>query len=312
MRVVNTDAVVVTEPGQLALRSLPLTEVGPGDVVVENLWSGVSAGTERLLWSGAMPPFPGMGYPLVPGYESVGVITEAGPEAQRRVGQRVFVPGASCYGEVRGLFGASARKVVTAGSRVVPVGFLGSEATLLALAATAYRALDFGSADVVVGHGALGRLLATLNHIRYGSWPLVWEALAARRAQATPYPLVAPGTAPETPAARIIDASGDPGIIDQVVPVVSRGAQVVLAGFYSRPVTFQYPPAFIKEIGVQIAAEFRPEHLSAVADLAVGGALDLDGIITHVESPSQVRSAYERAFTDPECVKLILDWNRAP
>jgi len=24
-------------------------------------WSGVSSGTEKLLWTGEMPPFPGMG-----------------------------------------------------------------------------------------------------------------------------------------------------------------------------------------------------------------------------------------------------------
>jgi len=42
-----------------------------------------------------------MGYPLVPGYESVGRVTQAGPHAGRRVGERVFVPGARCFGPVR-------------------------------------------------------------------------------------------------------------------------------------------------------------------------------------------------------------------
>jgi bacteriochlorophyllide a dehydrogenase len=41
-------------------------------VVVDVEWSGISTGTERLLFTGRMPPSPGMGYPLVPGYESVG------------------------------------------------------------------------------------------------------------------------------------------------------------------------------------------------------------------------------------------------
>jgi pyridoxal phosphate enzyme (YggS family) len=46
-----------------------------------------------------MPSFPGMGYPLVPGYESVGVVTQAGPGSHLREGERVFVPGARCFGE---------------------------------------------------------------------------------------------------------------------------------------------------------------------------------------------------------------------
>ena len=30
-----------------------------------NRYSGISTGTETLLWTGKMPSFPGMGYPLV-------------------------------------------------------------------------------------------------------------------------------------------------------------------------------------------------------------------------------------------------------
>jgi 3-hydroxyethyl bacteriochlorophyllide a dehydrogenase len=59
-----------------------------------------------------MPDFPGMGYPLVPGYETVGEVIEAGPERGFTVGQRVFAPGATCYGDVRGLFGGAASHLV--------------------------------------------------------------------------------------------------------------------------------------------------------------------------------------------------------
>ena len=52
------------------------------DVVVDIEYSGISTGTERLLWTGRMPAFPGMGYPLVPGYESVGRVVGCGRERQ--------------------------------------------------------------------------------------------------------------------------------------------------------------------------------------------------------------------------------------
>ena len=100
----KTLAVVMQEPQRLALSRLDLTPPGDDDVVVEMAWSGISTGTEKLLWSGRMPAFPGMGYPLVPGYESVGRISTAGHRSGRAVGQAVYVPGAKCYGEVRGLF----------------------------------------------------------------------------------------------------------------------------------------------------------------------------------------------------------------
>ncbi|MBM3481151.1 MAG: chlorophyll synthesis pathway protein BchC, partial [Alphaproteobacteria bacterium] len=86
-------AVVLKEPGRLFVDRVGLAPVGADDVVVDVEWSGISTGTERLLWSGAMPDFPGMGYPLVPGYETVGRVVGAGSGAQHRVGERVFVPG---------------------------------------------------------------------------------------------------------------------------------------------------------------------------------------------------------------------------
>jgi NADPH:quinone reductase-like Zn-dependent oxidoreductase len=76
-----------------------------------------------------------MGYPLVPGYESVGRIVEAGRYAKHRVGQQVFVPGARCFGAVRGLFGGAAARVVVQDERVYEVGAaMGDRAVLLALA----------------------------------------------------------------------------------------------------------------------------------------------------------------------------------
>jgi 3-hydroxyethyl bacteriochlorophyllide a dehydrogenase len=99
----TTTAVVLEKPGHLALHDLDLAEPQDGDVVVDIEWSGISTGTERLLYTGAMPTFPGMGYPLVPGYESVGRVRSAGPESGHEIGERVFVPGARCFGDVRSL-----------------------------------------------------------------------------------------------------------------------------------------------------------------------------------------------------------------
>ena len=60
----STTAVVLERPEQLRLAELALPDPGPADAVVDICWSGISTGTERLLWSGDMPDFPGMGYPV--------------------------------------------------------------------------------------------------------------------------------------------------------------------------------------------------------------------------------------------------------
>ena len=161
----DTLAVILEGPERMALRTLELNPLGPSDVLVEIAFSGISSGTEKLLWSGRMPPFPGMGYPLVPGYESVGRVVEAGTEARGRIGDWVFVPGANCYTNARGLFGGTARRVIVPSARALPVPeTLGEAGVLFALSATALHAINSGAApDLIVGHGVLGRLLARIT-----------------------------------------------------------------------------------------------------------------------------------------------------
>ena len=157
-------AVVINRPESLSVCRLSLTPPGDDDVVVDIAWSGISTGTERLLWQGRMPPFPGMGYPLVPGYESVGHIVAAGPGYANRIGEVVFVPGATCFGEIRGLFGGAASRLVVPAARAT-ADRLHARRTgvLIALAATAQHAIAGAAVpDLIVGHGVLGRLLARL------------------------------------------------------------------------------------------------------------------------------------------------------
>jgi len=192
----DTIAVVLKQPEHVELSRLALTPPTADDVVVDVDWSGVSTGTERLLWSGRMPPFPGMGYPLVPGYESVGRIVEAGSATGLCSGQRVFVPGAKCFGEVRSLFGASASRLVVAGKRVVPLDQnIGDRGILLALAATAYHAIAAPGAvkpECIVGHGVLGRLLARISIALGNEPPVVWEKNPIRASGAVDYGVLDP------------------------------------------------------------------------------------------------------------------------
>ncbi len=173
----HTSAMLLDRPGRLSIAAVALLPPVAGDVVVDVDWSGVSTGTERLLWSGEMPPFPGLGYPLVPGYEAVGRVVEVVGEADHEVGATVFVPGAQCYKDVRGLFGGSAARLIVPGRRAVPVdAALGDRATLLALAATAYHDVERQpQPDLIVGHGVLGRLLARLAVLAGAPAPTVWE-----------------------------------------------------------------------------------------------------------------------------------------
>jgi len=97
---VSTDerAFWVVEPGRGEIRSVALPAPGPGEVLVRALHSGVSRGTETIVFRGGVPPdqyvvmraphqdgdFPA---PVKYGYLSVGVVEEGPPEL---VGRTVF------------------------------------------------------------------------------------------------------------------------------------------------------------------------------------------------------------------------------
>ncbi len=307
-------AVVLEQPERLALSQLALTPPTEDDVVVDVEWSGISTGTERLLWSGRMPAFPGMGYPLVPGYESVGRVAAAGARAGRQVGEQVFVPGARCFGPVRGLFGGAASRLVVPGARAIPIdAALGERGVLLALAATAYHAMAPPQAppDLIVGHGVLGRLLARVALAVAGAAPVVWERDPRRAQGGEGYAVVRPEDDPRRDYRAIYDVSGDSRLLDELIGRLAPGGEVVLAGFYGEPLSFAFPPAFMREARLRVAAEWREADLVAVRGLVADGRVPLDHLITHRDAAADAARAYRTAFNDPSCLKMVLDWRNA-
>lgn len=310
---VSARAVVFSEPGELELRELKLAPPGAGEVLVDVEWSGISTGTEKLLYHGQMPSFPGMGYPLVPGYETVGRVAACGEGVRFREGDRVFVTGARCFGEIRGLFGGAASRVVVEADKLVPVAArLNENAILFALAATAHHAVhnqgELALPELIIGHGVLGRLIARLAVALGVRRPVVWETNADRAAGDFDYSVIAPDDDPRHDYQRVLDASGDAAILDSLIQRIAKNGEVVLAGFYSKPISFTFPPAFMREASFRIVAEWQSDDLRSVKSLVESGALDLRDLISHRLPASEAEDAYPVAFSDPNCLKMVLDW----
>lgn len=306
----DTLAVVVEEPERVALRRLALIPPDADDVVVAVDYSGISMGTEKLMYNGSMPAFPGMGYPLVPGYEAVGTVVDAGANAAAMIGRTVFVPGSTKFEGARGLFGGQARLVITGAARVIGLpAELGDRAVLMSLAATAQHAVAGGAMpDLIIGHGVLGRLLARLALAAGAAAPVVWEINEARMAGGDGYRVIRPEADERRDYRSIYDASGDHTILDTAVMHMARGGEIVLAGFYSAPLSFNFAPAFRREARIRIAAEFQPDDLAASLAMVGTGQLSLDGLITHRIPASAAEAEYGRAFSDPACLKMVFDW----
>jgi threonine dehydrogenase-like Zn-dependent dehydrogenase len=155
----------IVAPGRGELRAEPLPEPGPGDVVVRTEYSGISRGTEALVFHGRVPaserqrmraPFQAGDFPapVKYGYANVGRV-EQGP--RDLVDRRVFV-----------LYPHQTRYVVpAAAAHVVPEHVPSRRAVLAANLETAVNGLwdarpHLGDRVVVIGAGTIGCLVAWL------------------------------------------------------------------------------------------------------------------------------------------------------
>jgi threonine dehydrogenase-like Zn-dependent dehydrogenase len=154
-----------SKKGAAELRAAPLPRPQPGEALVRSLFSGISRGTERLVFNGEVGrsewermrcpnqegAFP---FPVKYGYCATGVV-EVGPA--ELAGRTVF-----CLHPHQDHFNASIASLVP-----VPDGVPARRATLAANMETALNALwDAGAGPgdriVVVGAGVLGLLIAAL------------------------------------------------------------------------------------------------------------------------------------------------------
>jgi 3-hydroxyethyl bacteriochlorophyllide a dehydrogenase len=214
---------------------------------------------------------------------------------------------------VRGLFGGAARRLVVSAAKTVPLDdAIGEDGVLMALAATAQHAIAPGAVppDLIIGHGVLGRLIARIVVAMGAPPPVVWELNPQRAEGAMGYQVVSPDDDRRRDYRCICDVSGDSGILDTLVQRLAPGGEIVLAGFYSAPLSFSFPPAFMREARIRIAAEWREPDLVTVRRLIAERRLPLDGLVTHRRDFASASEAYRTAFDDPGCLKMVLDWRQ--
>ena len=69
----------------------------------------------------------------------------------------------------------------------------------------------------------------------------------------------------------IYDVSGDGALLDELIGRLAPGGEIVLAGFYSEPLSFAFAPAFMREIRLRVAAEWQRDDMEAVRALTESG-----------------------------------------
>jgi 2-desacetyl-2-hydroxyethyl bacteriochlorophyllide A dehydrogenase len=239
----------IAEPGRGEIRSEPLPPVSTEDVVVRTLFSGVSRGTEALVFQGRVPPteyqrmrapyqageFPA---PIKYGYASVGRI-ELGPrDLQDRT---VFV-----------LHPHQTRYVVPAEAvHVLPDDVPADRAVLTAYLETAINGLwdarpHIGDRIVVVGGGTVGCLVAWLAGKIPGCDVELVDINPQREAIAHVFGVrFAPPDTVWEGADVVIHASGSPAGLELALKVAGFEATVVEMSWYGdQPVSIPLGEAF--------------------------------------------------------------------
>lgn len=246
---VRARAFWVTHPGCGAIEELDVEEPRSGEVLVRTLFSGISRGTESLVFHGRVPaseaqrmraPFQAGEFPapIKYGYISVGVV-ERGDVAMR--GRHVFClyPHQTAY------------CVPVAAVHEIPRGVPPARAVLAANLETALNGLwdaqtRPGQQLAVIGAGAVGCLLAWLAQRRFGLDVELIDIDPSRAAAATALgvPFATPDAA-RRGVARIVHTSGSPAGLALALELAAFEACITEMSWYGdRPVTLALGGAF--------------------------------------------------------------------
>lgn len=314
----NTTAIVIPQADTVELQQVALKALGPADVLVRTTLTAISAGTERMLLKGVMP-HPMLQFPVVPGYETVGEVIDAGEAARAWLGKRVYVGGNYGFADVNPAFGGQSAHIVAAQTQLTELGALSDEqGVLLALAATALHGIDqalgpagtvLATSVLILGQGIVGQLAARFARAR-GMHVSVTERVPERLAITLADQVIdlAAGPLPrETQFDVLIDATGKMEAIAPLLMHVRKGGRVLLLGYYDC-LSLPYQPIFLRELTLVACTQWAPGDLARARDAIVCGDIDVSRLITHRMPMAEAAAAFEIAFNDTACLKMTLQW----
>jgi len=236
-------------PGRASLQSEPVPDPGPGDVLVRTLYTGVSRGTESIVFRGEVPrsewdrmrapfqqgDFPG---PVKYGYLNVGTVERGTTELVGRTvftlypHQSAFVVPGSAVAVVPD--DVPARRAVLAGAVETAVNILWDAAPLV------------GDRVTVIGAGMIGCAVARLAHGIPGVDVAVVDVDRAKRdvCERLGVTYAHPENAPED-RDLVIDTSGSSGGLQLAIDTAALEGEIVEASWFGdRAASVQLGGAF--------------------------------------------------------------------
>ena len=326
----NTPAILFTSPQQVALSEVAIPEPGPGEVLVETIYSCISPGTElRCLIVKDGPS----DYPYIPGYSLSGRVAAVGEGVNLALGTPVYCGGTTKASVTLG-WGGQTSYALQPAARVYPLpeGVDLLEASLIHLAAIAFHGVRIGNPRpdeklALVGLGPIGMLSAMLYTLT-GAHIIAADLSPERVALAkqlgvdafVPQGTLAEAFRPFFPngADVVVDATGFPAVLPQALALtrvkpwdesVAPGARFIIQGSYAGEFSIPYRPAFLNEVSFWLPRDMQPRDVHAVIDLMARDKFHPRRIISDVRPPQAAPETYaELLKAKAELMTVAFQW----
>ncbi len=342
----TTRAVVIERPHQARLREIRLTRPEPDAYVAQTLYSSISSGTDMKTYKGLQHPEQ-CWYPLVPGYETAGIVVAAGPETDGRLkpGDRVMINECREYGDVCAAWGGGSEFTIKDKRTTndtfdymvkIPDNVSTMDAVLAYLPCVALKGirrltLKEGETVVVVGAGMVGVSAVQILKILCPSLQVISvERNDFRRKIVGNYADVVTDLAHAVEVIRektngkmadkVIECSGNPevpGILHQYVKDGGWGADdepahIHLQGDYPEKIIMDsYHRWFVKNCTITMTCALAAGCKEQILEWMSEGKFDTSKLPVEVWPVSKCAEAFAYQEKAGENVfKIIFDWSK--
>lgn len=342
----TTRAVVIERPYQANLREIRLTRPAADAYVAQTHYSSISSGTDMKTYMGLQHPEQ-CWYPLVPGYETAGIVVAKGPDADDRlqVGDRVMINECRKYGDVCAAWGGGSEftikdSVTTNDSfdRMVklPDNVTEQQAVLAYLPCVALKGirrltLRPRQTIVVSGAGMVGvSAMQILKILEPTLTTIVIEPNAFRRSIAQKFAdhVTAPDEARELirrvtngkMADQLIECSGHADVVGTLHRYIKDGgwgeddepAHIHLQGDYPEKIILDhYHRWFVKNATLTMTCALAAGGKEQVLEWISQRKLDVDSLPVELWPVSKCAQAFAyKAEKGEDVFKIMFDWSK--
>ena len=343
---VKTLATVIERPGEAAFREVTLTPKRADTVVCKTRWSAISTGTDMKTYHGMQHPEQCY-YPLVPGYENVGVVVEEGDYAPGfKKGDRVMINECRKYMDCCAAWGGGTLLVHKdmdnaggAGDPLcrIPDDVSDTDAVLAYLFCVSLKGVErlgltpeFSGTVLVFGAGMNGigaaqiiRIFSPKAQILIAEPHPYRQEIARHYADAVITPDEAGiGTLLERTggkkADKIIECSGNPAVPGMLHRFIKDGGwkdddepgYIHLNGDYPEKLLFDhYHRWFVKNVNMSMTCAMKHRGKGQILQWMSEGKINTSHLPCEIWPAAKAKEAFEyQSRKGAECFKVLFDW----